>query len=311
MAGFGRKGEAKMNAVIRTEGLTKYYGKTLGVADLDLQVEKGEIFGYLGPNGAGKTTTIRTLLDFIHPTKGKATIFGLDTRKDSVRIKRRIGYLPGELELYKKLSGSELLLHFASLRGGVDWRNVEQLAERLDFDMSKPVRSLSSGNKHKLGLIQAFMHKPDLLILDEPTTGLDPLMQQEFYRIMLEAKEAGQTVFLSSHILPEVERVCDRVGFIRHGRLIDIEDVSDLHEHAFRQIEIHFAKPVPKEEFQNLSGVRDVIAEDSVLRCTVAGSLDAVIKTAAKFEVVNVISHEPNLEDIFLAYYGGDNNAAA
>ncbi len=299
-----------MNNVIRTEGLTKYYGKTLGVGDLDLEVERGEVFGYLGPNGAGKTTTIRTLLDFIRPTKGKATIFGLDAHKDSVKIRRRIGYVPGELELYKKLKGSELLLHFASLRGGVDWKHVEKLAQRLDFDMSKPVRSLSSGNKHKLGLVQAFMHRPDLLILDEPTAGLDPLMQQEFYRMIREVKDAEQTVFLSSHILPEVEHICDRVGFIRNGKLIEIEDVADLKAHAFRQIEIHFAEPVPKEEFENLSGVQNVIVEDSILRCKAAGSLDAVIKAAAKHEVVNVISHEPNLEDIFLAYYGGHNNAA-
>ncbi len=300
-----------MDIVIRTEGLTKYYGKTLGITDLNLEVKKGEVFGCLGPNGAGKTTTIRMLLDFIHPTRGKATIFGLDTHKDNVKIKRCVGYLPGELELYKNLKGGEFLRHFAYLRGGVDWKHVQELAERLDFDMSKPIRSLSSGNKHKVGLIQAFMHKPELLILDEPTVGLDPLMQQEFYQMVHEAKEQGQTLFISSHILPEVERICDRVGFIRRGKLIEVEDVSDLKKHAFRQIEIHFAGSVPKEEFENLSVVRDVMVEDSVLRFTVAGPLDAVIKAAAKFEVVNVISHEPNLEDIFLTYYGGDENAAS
>jgi len=300
-----------LDAVIRAEGLTKYYGKTLGITDLDLEIKRGEVFGYLGPNGAGKTTTIRMLLDFIHPTRGRATIFGLDTHKNNVKIKRRVGYLPGELELYKNLKGEEFLRHFAYLRGGVDWKYVRELAERLDFDMARPIRALSSGNKHKVGLIQALMHKPELLILDEPTVGLDPLMQQEFYRMMHEAKEQGQTLFISSHILPEVERICDRVGFIRHGKLIEVEDVSDLKKHAFRQIEIYFAGPVPKEEFENLSVVKDVTVEDSILRFTVAGHLDAVVKTAAKFEVVNVISHEPNLEDIFLTYYGGDENAAS
>ena len=298
-------------ALIVTKGLTKYYGKNIGIVDLDLEVKKGEIYGFLGPNGAGKTTTIRTLLDFIRPTKGTAAIFGLDARKDNVRIKNRIGYLPGELELYKKLNGSELLRHFSNLRGNVDWRHVKNLAERLDFDMSKPARSLSSGNKHKLGLIQAFMHKPDLLILDEPTVGLDPLMQQEFYELVLEAQEEGQTAFISSHILPEVERICDRVAFIRKGKLIDVKEISDLKAQAFRQIEITFAQAVPKDEFSNLAGVQDVVVEDTVLRCTVAGSLDAVIKAAARFEVVNLISHEPNLEDIFLNYYGGEQSAAS
>jgi len=298
-------------ALIVTKGLTKYYGKNIGIVDLDLEVKKGEIYGFLGPNGAGKTTTIRTLLDFIRPTKGTAAIFGLDARKDNVRIKNRIGYLPGELELYKKLNGSELLRHFSNLRGNVDWRHVKNLAERLDFDMSKPARSLSSGNKHKLGLIQAFMHKPDLLILDEPTVGLDPLMQQEFYELVLEAQEEGQTAFISSHILPEVERICDRVAFIRKGKLIDVKEISDLKAQAFRQIEITFAQAVPKDEFSNLAGVQDVVVEDTVLRCTVAGSLDAVIKAAARFEVVNLISHEPNLEDIFLTYYGGEQSAAS
>lgn len=300
-----RRETAKINEVIRTEGLTKYYGKTLGVADLNLEIQKGEIFGYLGPNGAGKTTTIRTLLDFIHPTRGNATIFGLDTRKDNVKIKKRVGYLPGELELYENLKGSEFLQYFSNLRRNVDWKYIDELAERLDFDPSKPIRAFSSGNKHKLGLIQAFMHKPELLILDEPTVGLDPLMQQEFYRMALEAKAAGQTIFLSSHILPEVERICDRVGFIRKGRIIDVEEVSDLKAYAFRQLEIRFGQSVPKDAFTNLTGVRDVMVEDNILRCTVAGSLDAVIKAAAKFEVVNVISHEPDLEEIFLAYYGG------
>ncbi len=305
-----RRGSAISEPLIFTEGLTKYYGKTLGVADLDLEVRPGEIFGFLGPNGAGKTTTIRTLLDFIRPTSGRAAIFGWDAHQNSVDIKKRVGYLPGELELYKKLTGAELLRHFSSLRGGVDWGYVEELAARLDYDMSKPIRALSSGNKHKLGIVQAFMNKPDLLILDEPTTGLDPLMQQEFYEMLLEAKNAGQTVFISSHILPEIERVCDRAAFIRNGKLIDVQDISDLKEQALRRIEIHFAQPVAAAEFTDLSGVADVVVVDNILRCTAVGSLDAVIKAAAKHEVVDIVSREPNLEELFLTYYGGDNDVS-
>ena len=296
-------------ALIQTKELTKYYGKSLGIADLDLEIRAGEVFGFLGPNGAGKTTTIRTLLDFIRPTRGAATIFGMDAQKDSVKIKKKIGYLPGELEIYKKLTGYEFLRYFSNLRGNVKWAYVENLAERLDFDMNKTARSLSSGNKHKLGIIQAFMSEPELLILDEPTTGLDPLMQQEFYKIILEAKEKGQTAFISSHILPEVERVCDRVAFIRKGRLIDVKEVSELKAQAFRHVEIYFSQPVPEEEFIGLAGVKDVKRQDAMVRCTVAGSVDAVIKTAAKFEVINIISEEPNLEDVFLAYYGRDDLA--
>jgi len=299
------------NIVIHTEGLTKFYGKQRGVLDVSLDVRQGEVFGYLGPNGAGKTTTIRTLLDFIRPTRGRATIFGLDTHRKSREIRGRIGYLPGELALYEKLTGEELLLFASYLRGGVNWRYVKKLAMRLECDLSQRIRSLSHGNKQKLGLIQAFIHKPELLILDEPTTGLDPLMQQEFYRLIAEVKAEGRTVFLSSHIMPEVERVCDRVGIIRDGQLITVENVEALKARALRRLEIHFATPVPQEAFADVAGVRDVTVQDSVLRCTVVGALDAVIKAAAQFEVVNVISHEPSLEEIFLAYYSAGENLAA
>ena len=297
--------------VIETAGLTKYYGKSRGVLDLDLSVQQGEVFGYLGPNGAGKTTTIRTLLDIIRPTRGRAAIFGLDTRQHSREIRQRVGYLPGELALYEKLTGAELLRHMAHLRGGVAWKHVEGLAARLSCDLSRPIRTLSHGNKQKIGLIQAFMRQPDLLILDEPTTGLDPLMQQEFYRLIAEAKAEGHTVFLSSHILPEVERICDRVGIIREGRLIAVEDVAALKARALHRLEIHFAAPVPQEAFARLEGVRDVVMENNVLRCTVVGNVDAVIKVAAQFTVAKVISHEPSLEEIFLAYYSGGEDHAA
>ncbi len=292
------------NAVIRTDKLTKYYGKQRGVIDLDIEVRPGEVFGYLGPNGAGKTTTIRTLLDFIRPTRGRATIFGMDTRQQGATIRRRIGYLPGELALYVNLTGADMVRYSGYLDGSMDWPYVQSLAKALDCDLSRPLRALSHGNRKKVGLILAFMRRPELLILDEPTTGLDPLVQQEFYRLIAGVKAEGKTVFLSSHILPEVERVCDRVGIIREGKLITVENVATLKARALRRLEIHFGGPVPQEKFARLAGVRDVTVEDGILHCTVVGSLDAVIKAAAQFEVLNVISKEPSLEEIFLTYYG-------
>ncbi|MBI2305014.1 MAG: ABC transporter ATP-binding protein [Chloroflexi bacterium] len=296
---------------MRTQGLTKFYGRQRGVVDVNIQVERGEVFGYLGPNGAGKTTTIRLLLDLIRPTRGQASVFQMDTRRRGVAIRRRIGYLPGELALYENLTGAELLRYLGHLHGGVEWRYVAQLAARLECDLSQRIRSHSHGNKQKLGLIQAFMHRPELLILDEPSMGLDPLMQQEFYRLIGEAKAEGRTVFLSSHILPEVERVCDRVGIIREGRIIAVEDLATLKSRALRKLEIHFATSVPKEAFARVAGVRDVAVNNGVLRCTVVGTLDALIKAAAQFQVINVITHEPSLEEIFLTYYGGGESHAA
>ena len=297
--------------VIRTEELTKSYGRHRGVTGLELGIRRGEVFGYLGPNGAGKTTTIRTLLDFIRPTRGRASIFGLDTHRDGLAIRQRVGYLPGELVLYENMTGAEVLRYLGHLRGGVTWSRVQELAKRLDSDLSRPVKTLSHGNRQKIGLIGAFMHQPELLMLDEPTLGLDPLVQQAFYGLIGQARAEGKTVFLSSHILPEVERVCDRVGIIREGQIIAVEDVAALKSRALRQLEIHFARPVPPEAFASVTGVRDLTVEDSILRCTVMGSLDALIKAAAQFEVVNVVSHEPSLEEIFLAYYGGGETHAA
>ena len=227
-----------------------------------------------------------------------------------LNIHARIGYLPGELALYPKLTGEQNLRYLANLRGGVDWTFVRELSDRFDADLSKKVKNYSSGNKQKIGPIQALMHKPELLILDEPTGGLDPLIQHEFYTVIKEAKAAGQTIFLSSHILPEVERVCDRIGIIREGKLVNVETVSDIKAKALRQLEIVFEHDAPLDQFQNLPGVRDVTAVNGHLRCTVAGSLDAVIKKAAQYTVLNVISHEPNLEDIFLAYYEKEGNHA-
>src|SRR3989344_286992 len=290
-------------AIIKTEKLTKDYGNGRGIFDLDLEVNEGEVFGYLGPNGAGKTTTIRLIMDFLRPTKGKAEIFGLDTRADSVQIKHKIGYLPGDLDLYDNLNGEEFLRYLAALRGGVDWNLVKQLASRIESNLSHPIRSLSHGNKQKLGLIQAFMHKPALLILDEPTTGLDPIVQHEFTHMVAEVKAEGRTVFLSSHILPEVERTCDRVGIISNVKLVVVENILSLKEHAIRPIEIHFASEIKNEDFVDLK-LQDLKIEKNILRCNVPGSFDALVKRLAQFEVVNIITPEPDLEQVFLNYYG-------
>ena len=294
--------------IINTTKLTKFYGKQLGIEDVDLEVRRGEVFGYLGPNGAGKTTTIRTLLDFIRPTRGSATVFDLDTRQNSVEIHRRVGYLNGELALYNDMTGEDLLKYLGNLRGGLDWKYVRELAARFECDLPRRIQGLSLGNKQKLGLLQAFMHKPELLILDEPTNGLDPLMQHQFYDLLNETKKEGRTVFLSSHILPEVEKVCDRVGIIRQGSLVTVETIEKLKSHSVRQLEIHFTGIVPKDKFINIPGVRDIVLQNNILTCTVVGSLDALVKAVAQFEVVNIISHEPTLEDIFMTYYEGENH---
>ena len=297
--------------VVLTEKLTKYYGRQRGVIDLDLEVRRGEIFGFLGPNGAGKTTTLRTLLNFIHPTRGRASILGLDNRRHSQQIRRRVGYLPGELALYESMTGEELLRYLASLRGTVDWRWVKQLSDRLKCDLKQRINSLSHGNRQKIGIIQAMMHHPELLILDEPTIGLDPLIQHEFYRLLEEIRVQGRTVLLSSHILPEVERVCDRVGIIREGRMVTVEEVSVLKAHSLRRLEIAFARPVPPAVFARVAGVEEISVENNVLRCRLAGKLDALVKAAAQFEVVDIRTQEPTLEEVFLTFYNrGEDHAA-
>jgi ABC-2 type transport system ATP-binding protein len=300
-----------MADVIVAERLTKSYGTQRGVIDLDFSVPPGEVFGYLGPNGAGKTTTIRTFLDFLRPTSGQVQIFGLDSTEGSIEIHRRTGYLPGDLALYERMTAGDYITHFASLRGGVDWAYVLELAARFDLRLDVRIRSLSHGNKQKVGLIQAFMHRPELLVLDEPTTGLDPIVQREFHQMIAEVREEGRTVFLSSHVLPEVDRLCDRVGIIREGRLVAVEDVGDMKAKALREIEIHFAHPVSGEMFAGLPGVKSVEVQGDQVFLTVAGPMDAVIQAAARYEVVDVASHEQTLEEIFLTFYGkGQSNHA-
>jgi len=293
-----------MTALIQAEKLTKSYGQHRGIIDVDLVVNEGEAFGFLGPNGAGKTTMIRTLLDHIRPTSGRATIFGIDTTVDPVAIHRRIGYLPGEFVLYNNLTGGQTLEYFANLRGGVDRLYQQDLIARLDVDPSRKFREYSKGNKQKIGLIIALQHRPDLLLLDEPTSGLDPLVQQEFYGVIREAKNEGRTVFLSSHILSEVERTCDRVAIIREGRLARVDKTVALRDLAHHQVELVFTDHVPVEAFSSLPGVSEIVAEDHVLRMRVAGSITPVVQAAARYDLADFVSREPSLEETFLAEYG-------
>jgi ABC-2 type transport system ATP-binding protein len=289
---------------IETIGLTKTYGSARGIEDVSLEVEQGEVFGFLGPNGAGKTTTIRTLLDLQRATIGEARIFGLDSRRDSVAIRARTGNLSGDFDFDPKLTGREMLGYIASLRGMRDLGLADRLSERFEADLDRPLGHLSRGNRQKIGLINAFFHDPELLILDEPTSGFDPLMQEEFLALVREQRQNGGTVFLSSHDLDEVQRVCDRVGIIREGRLTAVERVSDLLEQSYRRVRVEFAEPVDEQEFARLPGVQSVEPDGQVVTFTVSGGLDAVVKQAARHEVVDLEVGHPNLEEIFVAMYG-------
>ena len=293
-----------MTAIIETEKLTKSYGASRGIVDLDLEVDEGEVFGFLGPNGAGKTTTIRTLLDHLRPTSGRARIFGIETTADPVAIHRRTGYLPGEFTLYDRLTGGQTIEYFGNLRGGVDPAYRASLIERLDLDPSRRFKEYSKGNKQKLGLVIAFQHRPELLVLDEPTSGLDPLVQQAFYGLVREAQAEGRTVFLSSHVLSEVERTCDRVAIVRDGRLVRTGRVDTLRDLAHHQVELRFPDGVPTAEFAALPGVSDVVVEDHTLRLRIAGPITPVLRAAARHELVDFLSREPSLEETFLAEYG-------
>jgi len=288
---------------IHTQGLTKHYGDVEALIDLNLDVRSGEVFGFLGPNGAGKTTTIRTLLDEIRPTSGAASILGMDCRRESVAIRRRIGYVPGDLAMYPSLTGHDTLTYFANLRGGVDWAYVDELAERLGADLAKKVGDLSSGNRQKVGLIQAFMNRPDVLIMDEPSSGLDPLVQREFHAMMREVAAEGRTVFLSSHTLSEVQRVADRVGILRHGRLIALESVAEMRSKAIRQVVFEFGSPVDPAVFDGVPGVRSVEVTNNRTVLSFDGKMAALLKIAEQHDVLDVTTEEADLEEIFLTYY--------
>jgi ABC-2 type transport system ATP-binding protein len=296
---------------IRTEGLTKHYKDVKALVDLDLEVQRGEVFGFLGPNGAGKTTTIRSLLHFIFPTAGSAQVLGMDVATNAVAVRSRVAYMPSEYSLYPKLTGAENITYLANLRGGVDEAYVHELAERLEVDLGRKVSDLSTGNKQKVGLIQAFMNKPELIILDEPSTGLDPLMQQELQTLIREVREDGRTVFLSSHSLAEVERVADRVGILRHGHLVVVEPLAVLKRKAIRRIDLEFDEPVAADDFATIGGVHSAEARGNSVVVSFEGSVNALLRAALDHRVVNVNSREADLEQIFLDYYHGNNDDVA
>ncbi len=300
-----------MSLAIETEKLSKSYGrKARGIEEVDLAVEEGEVFGFLGPNGAGKTTTVRTLLGFLRPTGGRGEVFGFDVRKDSVEVRVRVGNLPGEFALEDKMTGEGLLRFFARLRGVKDLGYAHELAERLGAELHRPMRRLSRGNKQKIGLVQAMFHRPPLLILDEPTGGLDPLVQEEFLDIIEEVKAEGRTVFFSSHNLAEVERVCDRIGIIRGGRLVAVETTETLVDKSFRHVVLTFAEEVDPKPFEALSGVKDLRAGGSRLAFTLYDDLDEMVKLAAGHELLNMEYERPSLEEVFLTYYERENGEA-
>ncbi|MFP4636681.1 MAG: ATP-binding cassette domain-containing protein [Nitriliruptoraceae bacterium] len=291
------------DVVIRTESLVKDYGSTRALEGLDLEVEQGEIFGFLGPNGAGKSTTIRVLLDLLRPTDGHAEVLGTPPHQGGPALRARLGYLPGELAMAGRATAGDLLRYLAHLRGGVGRDRITVLAERLALDLDRPIRSLSKGNKQKVGVIQAFMHEPELLILDEPTSGLDPLLQREFLEMAREAQHRGATVFMSSHVLSEVEEIADRVTIVRDGRIVDLDDVRTLRHHAGQQVELSFAEPVAAGAFTGLPGVSEVEVDDHTLRCLLHGEPDALLKAAAGHHVTRWSAQDRELEDLFLDHY--------
>jgi ABC-2 type transport system ATP-binding protein len=295
---------------IETSALTKFYGASRGIEDLDLRVQRGEVFGYLGPNGAGKTTTIRLLLDLIRPTRGRAAIAGLDTRRESLAVRRLTGYLPGELKLPSRSTALGFLSYLGALRGGVERRTILELAERLQLEHGRRIGDLSKGNKQKVGVVAAFMHDPELLILDEPTSGLDPLRQHDVLELVHERAAAGRTIFISSHELDQVEQVAERVGIVRAGRLVAMESIATLRQRALRRVEVRLAGGAGGlERFREIPGVRDVSWGDGVIRLDIEGAMDALVKELARLPVQTLTSEAPELDEIFRSYYG-DTDAA-
>lgn len=292
------------DTVISTRGLTKHFGALRAVESLDLDIRRGEIFGFLGPNGAGKTTTIRMLLDFIRPTGGTATVLGGRGADPSIRA--RIGYLPGDLNLQPRYTTNDFIELFGGLRGGIERARVADLVDRFGLDPTRPTGVLSTGNRRKVGIIQAFMHDPELLVLDEPTSGLDPLLQRELQDLLAERRDAGTTVFLSSHVLPEVERVADRVGILRAGELVTIATIDELREHARQHLQLHVTGDGDAAMFADLPGVVSATRTGDVIEVVATGSIDAVIKAAATIEVVRVVTHNDDLEEMFLELYRED-----
>jgi ABC-2 type transport system ATP-binding protein len=302
-----------MTTLVRARGLTKSYGRHRGILRLSFDLAEGEVFGFLGPNGAGKTTTLRTLMGLLRPSAGSATIAGLDCWSQATAVKRLVGYLPSEFSFDPTLTGAQILAYLGHLRDNVDRGLVLSLAERLELDLGRRFRHYSHGNKQKVGLVQAFMHRPRLLVLDEPTAGLDPLNQQEFYRLLAEVQAEGRSVLLSSHLLPEVERVCSRVAIIRDGQLVEVNRISSLKHLRQQDVVVRFAAAASLAWFRGLPGVQAATAENGGLEVhlRVQGDLDEVIKVAAEHGATNIVTREPSLEEIFLRFYADDQDPRA
>jgi ABC-2 type transport system ATP-binding protein len=292
-----------MTTVVACAGLTKDYGQGHGVFDLDLEIAKGEILGLVGPNGAGKTTTIRMLMDLVRPDRGSATILGLDSRRDSLAVKRRVGYLPGELPQYPNVTAGYVIGMLGGLRGGIEPDRVAELAERLQLDLDRRYEKLSHGNKQKVHIIQAFMHRPDLLVLDEPTLGLDPIVQQEFRTMLTEAVEAGASVVLSSHVLSEIESVCDRIALIRAGHLLRLGSLVELRTVRAHRVEAVVVRPGDPAELARIPGVSDAHVEGELVTCTVHGPVGPLLAWLSACDVVELDSRELSLEEVFLTEF--------
>ena len=292
-----------MSDVIAVDGLTRRFGVVRGVTDVSFRVHAGEVFGFLGPNGAGKSTTIRLLLGLYRPTSGSARVFGLDPQRDPVGLHAKVGYLPGELALYPRLTGRQHVERFAAARGLADRSYRDELAERFGAEMDRPVRSLSKGNRQKIGLVLAFMHRPELLVLDEPTSGLDPLLQDEFIRLVRETVAEGRTVFLSSHELDEVQRLVDRLSIIKDGRIVVTDTVDGLRRTAPRTIEFRFAHPVRADAFAGLENARILHCDDGRAVFAVRGSVAPLLRVAASLEPLDVLARPADLDELFLTFY--------
>ena len=291
------------NKILTIEEFTKSYKDVIAVQDLTLEVERGEIYGFLGPNGAGKTTTIRTILNFVSPTSGNISVFGLDSVRDSIEIKKNIGYLAGDIALFENMKGTDALKYLTRLGKKSDWDYINELTERFEAITDRKIGSLSKGNKQKIGLIQAFMHKPDLIILDEPTSGLDPLMKQVFYDLILEIKNSGKTVFISSHDLTEVQKICDRAGFIKDGLLVASENIKNSVDINLRRYTVQFLKPPAENILDGVSGVTEIITKGTQLTFTVRGEVSAALNAISENNPIDLQEEETSLEDLFMKYY--------
>lgn len=289
-----------MKNVIEIKDLKKYFGKVHAVDGVSFEVKQGEAFGFLGPNGAGKTTTIRTMMDFIRPTEGTVTIFGKDSHHDSVWLKSKIGYLPGNVRLNGNWTGHEHVRFVEGIRGKN--HNALEIASKLDLDLNKKFKTLSSGNKQKLGIVLALMHSPELLIMDEPTVGLDPLLQNEIYELLAELKKKGTTIFISSHNLPEVERICDRVGIIKQGKMVEVETLKELSGKRLHRVEVRFAEKVKPSEF-DFDGVENIEEMPDGLIFSVGGDINPVLGKLAKYNVIDLAISHADLEEVFLKFY--------